>query len=59
MLAAGKGQYQIALSKDEYSWMRKIAKYEGRSFSNWAACVLRRALYDHPIGRANQKRWDA
>jgi hypothetical protein len=49
----------VVLSDEEYAWMQKIAKAERRSFSNWAAVTLRRALYEHPIGRANQRRWDA
>jgi hypothetical protein len=59
MLPEGTKRRVVILRDTEYTWMVKLAKTQGRKFSNWAAEVLRRALYESPVGRANAKRWDA
>jgi hypothetical protein len=58
MLPADKKRRTVILANGEYAWAVKVAKAERRKFSNWVASLIREALIQHPMSRANRREWD-
>jgi hypothetical protein len=58
MLPANKRPRQVILADAEYFYMREAARRQHRTFSNWAAAILRRALFEDPVGHANASKWE-
>lgn len=58
MIAKNKDYRQVLISDKAYRFMRLAAKAERRTFSEWAADRLLRALLETPVGRANTHLWE-